>query len=182
MKKFIFTFLIASGIFACCDSIIPRWNISDFELNARDPLGNPPLTGFISTDTLILETFLTKEFVASLSPVSEFFAPNALATSCPHDGDLGMSDGISAISITSDSEFNGIEPGMPLNSLVLANGILDLDTFISQTKTRPSITIHFFEFWITQKPQNDKTHKFTVKLDFESGSSLQKNTEEITWE
>lgn len=182
MKKMLFTFLIASGIFSCiCRDIMPRWNIEDFELVVLDQNEQLPSIRTVEGDSVLLRLELVHQYVAFNAGLNELFAPSLMATSCEPEGQEGMRDLISDITITSDTQFNSFEPNTPLNSIVRPSGSPDLATFTANSESLNAIENFIFDFFIIQKPETGTTHKFTVKMDFESGRSIEKTALKVTW-
>ncbi len=176
MKKMIFTFLLASGTLACCDeNVLPFWDILEFELSVSDTQGNISIDNQVMTDTLVLTYLPEIEFVASNFSV---FSNSLYAfTPCSRDGEDGIKDPISKITITSNNPFNNFESEASLNQIVEVFGI-SIDSFqlIPQRAFGGEI-----DFLIVEKPVNNNTHKFTMKMEFDSGTIIEKTTEEITW-
>lgn len=185
-KSFLIIVIFVSGILSCCTSVIPHISIDNFTIAFDDGNRNYIEEGTISTDSLYIQTSLDVEYLSSTWDGNPFVS-TALAISCEPDGYNGLKDKMTGISFTSNQDFNNVEAGDLLNSIIVIsnrNFILadnSLEGLIAQLNRFYDLEFEIIEFIITEKPTNNSTHKFTITMDFESGKNIVTTSKEITW-
>ena len=181
MKKWFLTTLVFTGLLGCClEGYIPYWQIDAFTVDVADGNWQDPVDNQVMTDSLYLGLRMEIQYVSSYFNFSDLFVQQALAWSCPSDGDDGPKDQISSISFTCNRDFDGIPKGHSLNSRITDySGLLSLDDWIL-FMNGPLLSIGH-EFLINQKPPDEGPYIFTVAVKFETGRTLSAATDEIRW-
>jgi hypothetical protein len=181
-KKFIAFLILFSGILGCeCFYGGTEWNVARFHSDIRDKMGNPPSHGIIEGDSVKLFITFEAEFVEHIPNPFQAFMNSAYATSCTYPGDDGIQDKIISFVVTSNSDFNTIEAGKPLNELLLVNRKKSIEDWIAgcdswMFRHEPPAELLFIE-----KPTIPGKHVFTLKLETVSGEIFEEITEEIQW-
>ncbi|GJM32806.1 MAG: hypothetical protein DHS20C18_18070 [Saprospiraceae bacterium] len=144
--------------------------------------GVPADQGVIEGDSILLGVLFSPEFIGSVQGFANPFIPSAYATSCSPDGGLGLKDPLTAFTLTSNEKFNDFEAGTSLNEILSVYGektieewLADADTWEFEYMSRANIVI-------TEKPVDIAIRKFQIKMIFESGIVLEKESEVIQWE
>lgn len=201
-KKAIFLLLILTGIvpIACC----PENPSGPYLLNlrhvsllsesymAKNMTSNseyyllPEKT--YTEDTLVLSLFF--DYLLAKNSINFAFQPTAIALSCDfYPNYEQLNDKIKDIIVTSDSQFNEVEAGEPLNSKVIAfnedfKSPLSLAEAVSLIN---SINGNEFEsrglntLAITQKPTGTQEHAFKVTINYESGKQEVAESFRVNW-
>lgn len=189
MKKTIFSFLLSTGLlgvlFSCyCKEVKPFWDVTTIETNVYDVNNNPPISGQINTDSLLIEIELSSRFLSYQAPNNLFINSCQATPKCQTDGHEGMKDKLTDIIITSDQDFNNYTAGQSL-SLTTTIDNQSINTWISNQNY--NFLIYYFspkpriQLLLTEKPTNLSTHNFTVKMVFDSGRTVETQTGAITW-
>ena len=179
-KKFLLVFILGTGVLSCfCDDTVPFWNVKDMEILIINDSGTVVVSDSISTDSLNIVVDLSLDYVAEVS-LKNLFVNTAMATQqCPNNGEEGMKDPINNITLTANEDYNSFAAGASLNEIVQYAGEEGFDTFVSTIGSFPAVSS--FGFHVIEKPTNLDSVKFTLQLDFASGSSLSRESGYIFW-
>ncbi len=185
MKKTILSLLLSTGLFglliSCfCEDVDPYFRIVEFQVDLLDENYAPITNNQTSQNSLFLDLALTTEYLAQAQ--ANPFLHSCYATSpCPKAGQQGMKDPISDIIITSNTDFNNIPAGEPLNAIARIDGMTIQDWiadgyFQGLYYAQPHIKIHLVE-----KPTNNATHIFSVGITLTSAGTSTVHSDTITW-
>jgi hypothetical protein len=169
----------------CCDDHIPFWNIRGIRFEVYDVANHMFADSaiYIPADApyrFILVNDL--QFVAyNEMSLSDLFIQQALAWSCPEPGEDGMKDSIVAIELTSNHPFNGIPAGQSLTDQILIWNTMTVGEFLQFTGSLQPVFGREIDITFTERPVN-AIHKFTIRVELESGKVFSDETAEITWE
>ncbi|MCC6724264.1 MAG: hypothetical protein IT258_07100 [Saprospiraceae bacterium] len=181
-KKVILVLVLFSGILGCeCFNAGTEWNIKDFAISIVDNQNLSPVNGVIEGDSAQLIIIFEAEFVEATTNPLKGLINSAYATSCEEPGDDGLKDEIASFIVTSNSDFNGIEPGGSLNEKLAVYGRKPLEQWISSSASWMFSYDRMVELIFIEKPEASSTHIFTVKIEMESGKIIEQNTDEIQW-
>lgn len=112
------------------------------------------------------------------------FSNSANATTVCEKGWAGEKYSMTRISIKSDTDFNTNFPsGSELNSIITARGLNSNQEPILTTlnNLNPS-TVYLDGFYISQRPEINKTHRFRVEIEKSNGDILIDTSEVIIWQ
>lgn len=203
MKKAIFLLLVLTGIIptAC---VCPEDPSGPYllHLNQVFPVSEtyitkPLVAGIVyriapneayTEDTLLLELSFDYQFAQNNSDFSLY--ASALALSCPQYPNYEqLKDKITDITVTSNTAFNGVPPGEPLNSKVVAfeedfDAPLPLGQAIVRINSISGNEFMMSElgiFALTEKPAVAQERTFTITVAYESGKEDVMESFPITW-
>lgn len=189
MKKLIGLLIVFSlGMMGCCSEDHMNWNIQDFSLVFRDKAGADLLDSKIKEDTARLIAVFEQEYVFVEDEISDLFIASANALECPEPGRDGMSDKIQSITVTSSEDFGNILKGNSLNDIIRVNTrdssgkYMTIDEWIAISGKLPAAYTEFVVFLITQKPEVGTKHIFTVVMKMETGTTIKRDSDEVSWE
>ena len=180
MKKILLIFILTTGILSCfCDDVDPFWNVNDFQLEFLNDENAWSTSDTVTLDTINFVIDFDFTYVAE-NYFQNPFISTAAAASCPNPGMDGMKDPITNITLTCNEDYNTFAAGESLNSIVKHNGIEGFQSFVDQVATFPAVD--FISFTVMEKPIDLDSLKFTVQLDFQSGTNISKETGNIFWQ
>jgi hypothetical protein len=181
-KKTLLFLILFTGILGCeCFNAGSKWNIDSFNVSIYDKQYKAPVDGVIEGDSVQLEIIFEAEFVdISTNPLSVILS-SAYATSCESPGDDGLKDKIKNFVVTSDSDFNGIKFGEPLNGILTNESGESIDDWISNSDSWDYSNFRRIYLMFIEKPEPLSSHIFTIKFIMESGNTIEQKTEEIQW-
>lgn len=181
-KKYILVLVLFSGILGCeCFNAGTEWDIEGFSVSIFDKHGNNPTNGIIEGDSIRILITFEAEFVEFNSKPFRGLMNSAYATSCEEPGDDGLKNEIESFIVTSNSDFNEISAGEPLNELLIANSKKTIIDWISNSHSWMFRYDKFGELMFIEKPEISSSHIFTLKFVLESGEIIKQNTDEIQW-
>lgn len=97
---------------------------------------------------------------------------------------LGWDSPLASFKIVSDVEFNGIEPGKPLNDKLWGvNGFADkqsLDVYLKPYMTKNTFVDNRMQLMFKEIPQQ-KMHRFTLTYMLKNGRTIIKKSELVEW-
>lgn len=171
------------GIICCCPEDNERWNIIDYDIILLDTDRTPIDDSIVQNDTIILQLDFTPEFVATTKMKYASLFNTLLAFSCPEAGISGMKDKIVSVSMTSDVDFNGIESGenISLFGLNFDNELYPFSEWYSNDDEIPYFNSQFVYLLLINESSEELDQKLKFKIEFESGISLERETELINW-
>lgn len=179
-KRGILLFFLFSGILSCfCDDELPFWNVNEIDLFLVDTNGNNIDNDTITADSIGIIVDFEIGFVANHS-LKSIFANTAMATSCPTNGESGMKDPITNITLTCDQPYNNFTAGESLNSIVQYGNQTGFQSFVDEVKDYSGVD--FFTFVIIEKPTNLDSLQFTVQIDFASGLNKTDTSAKLFWQ
>ena len=177
----LFTFLFA-GIWGCCGDVKDNWNIDSFNILVFNQDDVRPSNNMLTADSIQLLIGLSASFVSEDNfNLQNPFMKSAYATSCEDDGHLGMDDKISAITVTSSTNFGTIAAGESLNDLVSFEQSRSMMDWADDIANKGFNFNQEVIFVIGQKPFDSQERTFIVTMDFESGKSVTSETEAFVW-
>jgi len=183
IKKYLLVVVImVSGILSCCNDIQPHWNIDDFTISFVDDRGLLINQNSTTTDSLSLRIVLENSFLSNVW-VENPFINSAYALSCDPGGYDGIKDKLSTITFTSNQDFNNLVAGEKLNDVIISNhydGSTTIEELIENLNDGYGAYYELL-FKVTEKPTNNKSHRFTITMDFESGKNITTTSREFTW-
>jgi hypothetical protein len=183
-RLIIITFLI-SGLGGCCDDYIPFWTIQDMRIIVYDVQQQHVADSTVCIPDTVPFRMIIINDIEYLScntlPLSDFFIQQAWALSCPDPGEDGMKDPIASIHVYSNNQFNDIEPGSPLDELVLIENTVSIPEFLQDVESMHPLFGEEINLTFTERPQ-PSTHRFTVRVELESGQIFSDESIEVTWE
>lgn len=178
-KKFLLVFILATGIFSCfCDDTAPFWNVRDMSLLMINDASRVVVSDTLSSDTLTLVVDFDLDYVSEVS-FQQLFVNSAFAQNCDNDGDEGMKDPITKMTLSATEDYNNFTAGQPLNLIVEYGGQVGFDGFVNEVANYPAVAS--FGFQVTEKPTNLDSVKFNLQLDFASGSSISRESGYVFW-
>ena len=134
-KKLFLFFLLFTGIIGCgCFNAPEEWNIENFEAFVVDKNNQSPVNGIIEGDSLTLEIFFEATFVETFQNPLHGLLNAAWALSCEDPGHLGLEDKVEQFIITSNTEFNEVPIGDPLNEFILTRRNQLISEWISESE------------------------------------------------
>jgi len=180
MKKLLLAFVFATGILGClCDDVNPFWRINDFQLEFLNDDSEWSTTDSVTIDSLNFIVDFDFDFVAE-NTLPNFFIPTAAATTCPDPGEDGIKDAITAMTLTSNEDYNGTPAGESLDAIITHNGVQGFQDFVDNISIYPAVD--FIGFIVHEKPMGVDSFKLNLQIDFASGNSMSKETGFIFWQ
>jgi len=182
MKKRILTIILCLNLF----SLLSCFDCSDYkyyDYSGIKILVNNP---FVALEDENLSLSVHNEggrFLAQTKKINNF--GNSLYAFGCDEGFGGEKYPLVRISIMSDSDFNSeYLANNELNDIVYVRGTNidgEYDVLDKVSNFQPS-KINLAYFFISLKPETDKTHKITLEIEKSNGEILSATSEEITWE
>ena len=142
-------------------------------------------TGIVThADTVYLDYSFDVHCVAIQKNPFAAFVNLSYACKCDECGSMGLKDSIVSLNITSDTTYNGIEPGSSLNaffkvvySLSDTISVDSLKTYVNTNRSR----MYAERMFTTTKPGNDKGHIFVLHIVFAGGREVFISSKTIFW-
>ena len=179
-KRGILLFFLFSGILSCfCDDIRPFWEIENFDLFLVDVDGNKITADTINANAIDIVVDIEFEYVSNNS-LKSLFVNTAMAADCGEEGQDGLKNPITKITLTCDQDYNDFDAGESLNDIVRYGPQIGFQQFIDSVKDLPAVD--FFIFAIIEKPTNIDSLQFNLQIEFESGNQINKNTRTFYWQ
>lgn len=175
MKKTIFLLSIFIGGFGClCPDDITFWSLDDFDISLAEMDFDVIETDTITGDSLLLLMDVDATIGASFS----FNLSNTLlAIHCARN--MELRDGINKMEVFSDNDYNDIPAGEPLESIILVFSGQSIDETVRFADGL--IFEDQWDFLLTERPALGSRHQFTVRLSFDSGRILERQSRSIVW-
>lgn len=183
IKKIFSLLILFSGVLACeCFNAGSEWNIDSFDILTLDKQDNFPSNGIIEGDSVKLLLTFEAEFVEFISNPLSGLMNSAHATSCEQAGDEGLNDKVADFIITSNSDFNEIQSGTPLNDVLIVNGKKSITEWILNSDFWQFRYDSSVELLFKERPEISSVHVFNLKFIMESGKTVEQNTGELQWD
>ena len=92
---------------------------------------------------------------------------------------MELRDGINKMEVFSDNDYNDIPAGEPLESIILVFSGQSIDETVRFADGL--IFEDQWDFLLTERPALGSSHQFTVRLSFDSGRILERQSRSIVW-
>jgi hypothetical protein len=175
MKRIIFLLALFMGVFGClCPDDVTFWTLDDFDIS----LANLELET-IESDTITGDSlFLFMNVDATIGASFSFGLSNTLlALDCyavPR-----LRDGITKVDVFSNNDYNDIPAGESLGSIIHVFSDRSLDDIIRFSDDL--VDEDLWDFLFIERPAFGSSHQFTIRLDFDSGRVLERQSRSIIW-
>ena len=142
-----------------------------------------------TVDSIFLHYDLNSKCVASHQNPLSFLVNSSYACKCNECGTEGLKHKVASIEITSDSVYNGIAAGAPLNDLFKVQSYgssysyayITLNAFKDEINAVDSRIRNVVRMLITTKPGNNLGHSFKIKIIFDDGSVAMVSSQTLYW-
>ncbi|MEM1122402.1 MAG: hypothetical protein AAGJ18_18290, partial [Bacteroidota bacterium] len=135
-------------------------------------------------DTLRLEVWATDPvFISSVS--TNLGINQAMAITCPREGQMGLKFPVQSVSVTSNQDFDDDHPaGTPLNDLFIQRA---MNLLTRANETLPLVAdgfldAHVTNLLLTSMPTLKRQHIFTLTFEKANGEVITGRSTEISWE
>ncbi len=181
MKKRILTIILCLNLF----SLLSCFDCSDYKYYDYSGIKILVHNPFVALEDENLSLSVRYEGTTYLSQTKKInnFGSSLYAFDCDK-GFGGEKYPLVRISITSDSDFNSeYLANNELNDIVYARGTnIDGEYVLDKVSNFQPSKINLAYFFISLKPETDKTHKITIEIEKSNREILSATSEEITWE
>lgn len=141
----------------------------------------------VFTDSILMHVSFEQVYLSETGTEYFNFGNSAFATQkCPIDGNEGIKYNVQSFKITSNKDFNSIQAGQNLNSLIYLNeepmSVVYAKTFNQiDLSLRNGYNQNYLNLTIKEKPSTVTSRFFTLSWTFENGQTLSATTQEIVW-
>lgn len=192
LKILLICFIINIICFSCCRNTEDYIVINDYKLSIKDIYNLNRVYG--NLDTVYSEKLLlVSEFEYDF--ISQFRSPGIFMNECYalkcSAGANGLKRKITQITISSNNIFNNFQANTSLNDIVICSYLnnegkvinnVSIDQLISAMNSMNDYFLnHDFKFYINEKPESIKKHKFSLMVKFDDNRILKKESNEIIW-
>ena len=143
----------------------------------------------VSVDTIFLSYKMKQECLAVTKPLLTGFMNAAYACSCSSCGDDGLKSKIKKIVVSSDAKYNDTLPaGSSLNQIFKVQDWYYYNAYsritVDTVKQKMNEGYQSFDLKLSAvaKPTSTATHRFSLSIEMENGSTITAVTKAITWQ
>lgn len=175
MKRAILLLLFFVGVYGCiCPDNVTFWTLDDFDISLANLELETIEADTITGDSLLL--FMNVEATIGAS-FSFDFSNTLLAIDCYPNTELR--DGINKMEVFSNNDYNDIPAGESLEPIIRIFSGESFDDVVRFSDEL--INENLWDFLLTERPAFGSSHQFTVRLNFDSGRVLERQSRSIIW-